>query len=48
MNKIFKVIWSRTKNCYVTASELAKGHTKSASTGSNGADDHKRPRLYQC
>lgn len=34
MNKIFKVIWSRTKNCYVTASELAKGHTKSASTGS--------------
>ena len=29
MNKIFKVIWSKTKNCYVVASELAKTHTKS-------------------
>ena len=33
MNKIFKVIWSKTRNCYVVASELAKGNTKSASTG---------------
>ena len=33
MNKIFKVIWSKTRNCYVVASELAKGHTKAASTG---------------
>ena len=31
MNKIFKVIWSKTKNCYVVASELAKTHTKSSS-----------------
>ena len=29
MNKVFKVIWSKTKNCYVVASELAKSHTKS-------------------
>ena len=33
MNKIFKVIYSRVKNCYVVTSELAKAHTKS-STGS--------------
>lgn len=33
MNKIFKVIWSKSRNCYVVASELAKGHTKAASTG---------------
>ena len=32
MNKIFKVIWSKSRNCYVVASELAKG-TKAASTG---------------
>ena len=28
MNKIYKVIWSKAKNCYVVASELAKRHTK--------------------
>lgn len=33
MNKIFKVIWSKTRNCYVVASELVKGHTKASSTG---------------
>lgn len=33
MNKIFKVIWSKSRNCYVVASELAKGHTKASSTG---------------
>lgn len=33
MNKIFKVIWSKTRNCYVVASELAKGRTKAANTG---------------
>lgn len=32
MNNIYKVIFSKAKNCYVVASELAKGHTKSAST----------------
>ncbi|MBO5637376.1 MAG: YadA-like family protein [Acidaminococcaceae bacterium] len=29
MNKIYKLIWSKVKNCYVVASELAKSHTKS-------------------
>ena len=33
MNKIFKVIWSKTRNCYVVASKLAKGTSKSTSTG---------------
>ena len=31
MNSIYKVIWSKAKNCYVVASEIAKSHTKSAS-----------------
>lgn len=31
MNKIFKVIWSKTKNAYVAVSELAKSNTKSGS-----------------
>jgi predicted translin family RNA/ssDNA-binding protein len=29
LNRIYKVIWSKAKNCYVVASELAKRHTKS-------------------
>ena len=29
MNKIFKVIWSKARGCYVVASEFAKSHTKS-------------------
>lgn len=28
MNRIFKVIWSKAKNCYIVASELAKNRTK--------------------
>ena len=28
MNKIYKVVWSKVRNCYVVASELAKSHTK--------------------
>lgn len=34
MNKIFKVVWSKTKNCYVVTSEIAKRHTKSNQTKS--------------
>ena len=33
MNKVFKVIWSKAKNCYVVASELAKSYTKSPKSG---------------
>ena len=28
MNKIYKVVWSKVKNCYVVTSELAKNHSK--------------------
>ena len=31
MNKIYKLIWSKTKNCWVVASELAKGYGKNKS-----------------
>lgn len=30
MNKIYKVIWSKVKNCYVVVSELAKRAGKKA------------------
>jgi len=26
MNKIFKVVWSKSKNCYVVVSEVAKNN----------------------
>ena len=31
MNKIYRVIWSRAKHCYVVVSEMAKSRTKSQS-----------------
>ncbi len=31
MNKIYKLIWSKTKGCYVVVSEMVKAHGKSAS-----------------
>ena len=33
MNKVYKVVWSKVKNCYVVASELAKRRTKSPKSG---------------
>lgn len=35
MNKIYKLIWSKTKNCWVVASELAKGHGNNKSRVKN-------------
>ena len=32
MNKIFKVIWCKTKNCYVVVSEVAKRNGKCSSS----------------
>ena len=29
MNRIYKVIWSKVKNCYVVVSEIAKRNSKS-------------------
>ena len=28
MNKIYKLVWSKTKNMYVAVCEFAKSHTK--------------------
>ena len=28
MNKIYKVVWNNTLQCYTVVSELAKSHTK--------------------
>lgn len=33
MNKVFKLVWSKTKHCYVVASELAKNRTKAPKSG---------------
>lgn len=33
MNKIYKVIWSKVRNCWVVVSELAKGQGKNKSSG---------------
>ena len=30
MNRIYKVIWSKTRNCYVAVSEMAKNNSKSS------------------
>lgn len=30
MNKIYKVIYSKVKQCYIVVSELAKSHVKSS------------------
>ena len=31
MNKIYKLVWSKVRNAWVVASEIAKGHGKNAS-----------------
>ena len=31
MNKVYKVIWSKVRNCYVVVSELAKRNGKCSS-----------------
>ena len=31
MNRVFKVIWNRTKGCYVVVAETAKNMTKRSS-----------------
>nr|WP_052076897.1 ESPR-type extended signal peptide-containing protein [Veillonella montpellierensis] len=36
MNKIYKLVWSKVRNTWVVASEIAKGHGKSSSSEGNG------------
>ena len=45
MNNIYKVIWSKAKNCYVVASEIARSHTKSASGSEKIGGDTRRALL---
>ena len=47
MNKIYKVIWSKAKNCYVVVSEIAKrnGKCKAAKTDSLTDSLNRRKRL---
>ena len=45
MNNIYKVIWSKAKNCYVVASEIARSHTKSASGSEKIGGDTGRKLL---
>ena len=33
MNKVYKLVWSKVRNCYVVASELAKRHAKTSGCG---------------
>ena len=33
MNKIYKLVWSKTKNMYVAVCEFAKSHTKASKSG---------------
>ena len=35
MNKVYKLIWSKVKNCWVVTSEMAKGHGKNKSRVQN-------------
>ena len=37
MNKIYKVIWSKVRNCYVAVSEIAKRNGKSCTSVNCGA-----------
>ena len=37
MNRIYKVIWSKTRNCYVAVSEIAKRNGKSCTSVNCGA-----------
>ncbi|OOR98263.1 hypothetical protein B0186_09395 [Canicola haemoglobinophilus] len=42
MNKIFRVIWSKTVNSFVVVSELATGQCKASSAGKEPADINKQ------
>ena len=37
MNHIYKVVWSKARNCYMAVSEIAKGHGKKPTSGKCGS-----------
>ena len=42
MNKIYKVIWSKVRNCYVAVSEIAKRNGKSCTSVNCGGKANRR------
>ena len=42
MNKIYKVIWSKTRNCYVAVSEIAKRNGKNCTSVNCGGKANRR------
>ena len=47
MNKIYKVIWSKTRNCYVAVSEIAKRNGKSCTSVNCGAKANRTRSLHR-
>ena len=45
MNRIYKVIWSKTRNCYVAVSEIAKRNGKSCTSVNCGGKANRTRSL---
>ncbi|MBO6265749.1 MAG: ESPR domain-containing protein, partial [Acidaminococcaceae bacterium] len=48
MNKIFKVIWSKVRNCYVAVSEIAKRNGKDRTSVTGGAAGSRQAGRVLC
>ena len=48
MNKIYKVIWSKTRNCYVAVSEIAKRNGKDRTSVTGGAAGSRQAARVLC
>ena len=48
MNKIYKVIWSKTRNCYVAVSEIAKRNGKDRTSVTGGAVGSRQAARVLC
>ena len=48
MNKIYKVIWSKTRNCYVAVSEIAKRNGKDRTSVTGGAAGRRQAARVLC
>lgn len=45
MNRIYKVIYSKARQCYMVVSELAKRNQKNSQTSTETSTDHRTPAL---
>ena len=48
MNKIYKVIWSKVRNCYVAVSEIAKRNGKDRTSVTGGAAGSRQAARVLC